>query len=571
MTEVLTQLKYSERGADSVFAYERGEPITWGQWSRQVQAVRTQLEKLPEGFFPVYFKDSYPASVAVFALWSCGRIPVMLPDVSPYTLEGLDAELQIGGHLTEEALDLPNFIDVASAQGDETAEELALDCRVVMQTSGTTGKPVRAQKTHSQLISECALYAEMWHEESNAELFAATVSHQHIYGLLFKVLLPIIAHRPFVSELLNNPREMLGRYGQSDLVWVASPAQLKRTNAEIMADLPVEKVARIYSSGGLLEPAPAAEVRKIFSNPAFEIYGSTETGGMGWRQQWDREENPWQLFAPVTGRESDEGLLEVSSVFTEDEWITTGDNVDFIGDGQFLLKGRADRIVKLEEKRVSLTALENTLLTVEVVAEARVFLLDGVRQQLAAVVVLSEAGFELLLHQGRRGLVSELRERLGAVHPAHEVPRRYRFVHELPQNSQGKTTLVALSQEFAQSQRETLPVVRSVQVNQELQGQDAELELKLLVPPDLDYFPGHFSHYPVLPGVVQLLWVRHFARLHLGLSGDSQKMSQVKFKSMIHPGEEIIMRLTWRAEKNQLSYKITRDDVCASGIMWMNP
>jgi acyl-coenzyme A synthetase/AMP-(fatty) acid ligase len=40
------------------------------------------------------------------------------------------------------------------------------------------------------------------------------------------------------------------------------------------------------------------------------------------------------------------------------------------GDGGFVLAGRADRIVKIEEKRVSLSAIEQRLLASPLVREA---------------------------------------------------------------------------------------------------------------------------------------------------------------------------------------------------------
>ena len=581
MISDLTKLNINQRAPDAVLALDQGVSITWQKWFTDVLALRTRLASEPLGCWPVYFQDAYPASVALFALWSTERMPLMLPDTASHTIAGIDPNLSLGGYLADQELPFDNPISVIEEQVgpvDAAESDITLNCQVMLLTSGSTGTPLVVSKTHRQLISEVILYVRSWHNQNIDETFAATVSHQHIYGLIFRLLMPIAAGQPFVSEMLNNPRQLLGRYGKRNLVWVASPAQLKRISGEILQDLPLTAIGRIYSSGGLLEEEPAAVVRDVFDNPAVEVYGSTETGGMAWRQQMAQQKNPWQLLEGVDARVNGAGLLEVCSAFTENRWVTTGDKVALAEDGSFSLLGRADKIVKLEEKRVSLTALEMTLARAKEIAEVRVFLLEGTRQQMAAVIVLSEQGVDVLLGKGRKELIEQFKSRVGASHPAHEVPRRYRFVGELPQNAQGKVTVAALAQEFQSNKRDVLPVVQSVAVSSNNLSADVnsannarpqmEVVLGLLVPPDLDYFSGHFSQYPVLPGVVQLLWVRHFARLHLGISGDVQKMTQVKFKSMILPGEALTMQLRWNAAKSQLSYKLETDKVCASGNMW---
>ncbi len=569
MLSDLQHFPLDQRPPSAIVAYDRGKPITWSQWLTDLLSLRQRLVDEPSGYWAIHYADTYPAALALFALWSSGRTPILLPDAAPHTLAGITVE--VAGHMSDHALDLNNYVTVAGHEPPvDSPAHLELNCQVVMQTSGSTGTPLVVVKTHHQLISEALYYAEHWHSGGSVETFAATVSHQHIYGLLFKLLVPMAAGHSFVSELLNNPRQLLSRYRAQNLVWVASPAQLKRTTPDILADLTTSNIIRIYSSGGLLDAESAATVRAIFPEPAFEIYGSTETGGIGWRQQKDRPSNPWQLLNSVEGRQNPDGLLEVCSSYTEHEWTTTGDRVELLAAQQFNLQGRADKVVKVEEKRVSLTALENTLQQSEQVTDARVFMLEQGRQQLAAVVVLSAGGVKELLNSGRKAVVGALKGALANVHAAHEVPRRFRFVSELPQNAQGKTTLAALSGEFETGQRDTLPYVESVIVNDEPPSPyDPEVVLNLLVPPDLEYFANHFADYPVLPGVVQLLWVRHYARLHLGISGDTQKMTQVKFKSMIHPGEAVTMRLRWRADKGSLLYQIqSTKGISASGTLW---
>ncbi len=56
----------------------------------------------------------------------------------------------------------------------------------------------------------------------------------------------------------------------------------------------------------------------------------------------------------------------------DDSWFTTADKVEVREDGRFLLKGRIDRIAKIEGKRISLDAIESQLKASPLVSDARV-------------------------------------------------------------------------------------------------------------------------------------------------------------------------------------------------------
>ncbi|MDN8972010.1 hypothetical protein Q0P32_14595, partial [Staphylococcus aureus] len=70
------------------------------------------------------------------------------------------------------------------------------------------------------------------------------------------------------------------------------------------------------------------------------------------------------------------------------------DIIQLAPDGrQFQLKGRADRIIKLEEKRLSLTEVEQRLISLPEIADAAVITQQRRgRTVLAAVIVLSAYG-----------------------------------------------------------------------------------------------------------------------------------------------------------------------------------
>jgi 3-hydroxymyristoyl/3-hydroxydecanoyl-(acyl carrier protein) dehydratase len=69
------------------------------------------------------------------------------------------------------------------------------------------------------------------------------------------------------------------------------------------------------------------------------------------------------------------------------------------------------------------------------------------------------------------------------------------------------------------------------------------LVLELHVPPALAHFPGHFPGLPILPGVVQVDWAVRFAREHLGIAGELDRLENVKFLALVRPDARLQLEL----------------------------
>ena len=182
-----------------------------------------------------------------------------------------------------------------------------------------------------------------------------------------------------------------------------------------------------------------------------------------------------------------------------------------------MLQGRADRIVKIAEKRVSLTAMERVLETHGGVRQARAVVLEqppgasgiagGAPQRVGMVVELCEAGWQALQQQGRRGMGQALRSLLQPCVDRVALPRHWRYVERMPMNAQGKTTHHSLLTLFN-------PVI-PLPAWQERSAQRATAQL--LVQPRLRVLEGHFPEASLVPGVAQLHWVVSLATQAFGL------------------------------------------------------
>jgi 3-hydroxymyristoyl/3-hydroxydecanoyl-(acyl carrier protein) dehydratase len=91
----------------------------------------------------------------------------------------------------------------------------------------------------------------------------------------------------------------------------------------------------------------------------------------------------------------------------------------------------------------------------------------------------------------------------------------------------------------------------------EVLGKTAELDtlvLKIRIPEDLAFFPGHFPGTPIVPGVVQVQWAMHFAKQCLGLQGRFHHMEVVKFKELLLPGQRLELHLRHQAAAGKLHF-----------------
>jgi hypothetical protein len=236
---------------------------------------------------------------------------------------------------------------------------------------------------------------------------------------------------------------------------------------------------------------------------------------------------------------------------TEDKWLTA-DRGEVYSDGSFCLLGRVDRIVKIEEKRVSLAALEQALESSPLVQEARVLVLPQGR--LGVVAILRQAGWEMLRLAGKSAVVEGLRTWLRPHAEGVAMPRRWRFVDSFPQDSMGKVANAALQELLLRPD----PYRREPQVLH-CTHSEREVTLQVFIPPDLLCFDGHFPEAPILPGVIQVEWVVAFARRFFELPQHFQRLELLKFQRVIGPGMTVTLVIEYLAARQTITFQYTSD------------
>ncbi|TNJ34672.1 AMP-binding protein [Arenimonas terrae] len=504
----------------------------------------------------LHLDDSFEFAAALFGGWLAGKVLWLPGDTLPATLDRLRSE--VDGW----AGDLPGALKAPEVPADPTTAG-ALDpdaCRLVLFTSGSTGEPGAIGKTLRQLDHEVGALEAQFGATMGDALVQGTVSHQHIYGLLFRVLWPLSARRRFAPRRLAYNEE-LTVLGPAPLVLVASPAHLKRLPENQDWRSLAAGLRAVFSSGGPLPADAAHDVRRLWGQAAIEVFGSTETGGIAWRRSGGAAP-PWLPLPGVSWRLAD-GLLELQSPhLAEAGWFRTQDRAIAATGGGFELRGRADRIVKLEERRISLSAIERRLQASPLLDEARVLALPGHRILVAVAAVPSAEGRTRLDQAGRAGLASMLRDWLAGHAEAIALPRRWRFVDALPVDAQGKTSERRLADLFR-------PHLPEPQWHERAPG---HARLALEVTADLAAFEGHFPQAAVLPGVALIDWAVRLGRDAFGVRGGMQRMEAVKFQHLVRPGARLQVELDWQPATAQLGFRFTSGQgVHASGRLRFAP
>ena len=530
---------------------ERGDHDAPPALITRAQSWRAAFRATPARRLALFLDDRHDFTAALFAAWAERKQVVLPGDVLPSTLTALAPHVDAWVGEFPQTLHPGAPLDAPWVDPDGESEGL------VVFTSGSTGAPTAIPKRLRQLFDEVAtLEATFGHRLTADTRLVSTVSHQHIYGLLFSVLWPLATGRTLTTHRLEYPEQLEQALAAGPSALISSPAHLKRLPDDRAW---ATRLRAVFSSGGPLPGEGAERARAVLGFQPIEIFGSSETGGIAWREG---TASAWRPLAGVEFRASATRTLELRSPhLATSDWFTTADRVEISG-ATFTLQGRADRIAKIEEKRVSLELIEQTAIATGLVTEARVVVLEGARVTLGLVAVPSTS-------LDRKHLVDRLKQALEAAVERVAIPRRYRFVDALPHNAQGKVTESVLQSLFTASlapegervgeRGDGLPARPLRPDVKWVARTPAHAALELTVSPNLRVLDGHFPGTPVVPGVAQLDWAIDWGREAFGLTGQFIRMDVLKFQALMLPGHAVTLALDWNPEKSTLTFKFTSD------------
>ena len=410
---------------------------------QDIQSICQLFKTLSCQKIALCFKDSYYFSVALFACFCSCKIPILLPNNQKGTRIKFAHEYEI-------------LLDDYNIQGllnhyclKKTNHQIIPNLRqqLILFTSGSSGTPKKISRTLEQLILEITVLNQQFIHQNNLYEIYSTVSHQHVYGLIFNILWPLLKGNIIHLPMVNYPEQLQSiSKNLNPVILVSSPAMLKRLSAE---KIPKANMI-IFSSGGPLHQETAQNTFNIFQHYPIEILGSTETGAIAYRTQ--KENNTiWTTLKQVQIKsDKHTQTLSVKSPFFNyvKAYFQMGDVVKLISKYQFELLDRQDRIVKIEEKRISLVEIEQLLIQHCDVQDAYAMVLQNHRQFIAVIIELSEFGKKYLIEHRKLHLNQKFQQYLANYFEPILLPKKFRYVSNIPTNAQGKHVLSELKNLF---------------------------------------------------------------------------------------------------------------------------
>ena len=526
--------------------------------SGRLKAQRVQTAAL-------WFEDAALFACAVLAAWHAGARVLLPPNLARENaawgstadiwLTDAPHEKAFSDGLENQVWDIRTLLEAVPPETETPADwQIAADSEACLKTSGSSGEAQIMVKTAAQMEAEATALAEAVPFARENPVVVGSVSPQHMYGFTFRFALPLTMGWTLDRPQNVYPETLLAAAAAYEkALWIASPAVLNRLGEARNWQALQGRVAGIVSAGGVLPEATADLLEQHAVRP-FEIYGSTETGVIASRQF----QLEWQPFAAVQiGR--DEG----GALWAESPWTTgrfqTADMAEPQAQG-FLLLGRQDRIIKFEDKRVSLNQIEHDLLAHEWIADAYCGQHPQHRRP-AVWAALNASGILALQQKGRAEVAAVLKKHLAATQDTVALPRYWRFTDALPRNAQSKIALADFQAAFTEAQTAPvwLPRPSEPPDTHRFEGR---------VPLDLVYFGGHFAKFPLVPGVIELQWVRDLAERFDWGRRSIVRVENLKYQQFVRPNSKVFVELKYDAAKDKLTFKLENEEAaCASGRM----
>ena len=523
--------------------------------------VAAFLEKNGIKELQIYLDDAFKFYAAFFGSLLAGAAPYVL--AKPVYEPNLTA-------VNDE--NFSNFLSSKPANGLKFDPQ----AKFYLQTSGSSGKSKMIEKSLAQMIKESEYLAcELNFSAQNT--FFSSVSHRHMFGLTFKVFLPLVLGASVIADELNYPEAILG-LELANHVFIASPVLLGAL-VQSPAASALKSLSGIVSAGSPLKKELRDELGKICDARIIEIYGSTEAGIVA------RDEGcGLRLFGAVNAGLDGRGALNVSSPWCE--FFQTNDAAS-IDDGRLTLQGGIDRIVKLNDKRVSLESIEAKLLESGLLADCYCAPHPKFKR-IAALLELNDEGLKKFRKIGKKGVAAELKELLRLEFK--NSVRYFKIVEKMPRNQQGKFEKSEFENALFASPK---PVWSGGRVNEageicggqiykngqnlasgqncgavntndicakfdgggeQLENSAQKYEFSAVMHAGLEIFESHFPNLPLLPGFMQLDYVFELAcGVDIDVSGAST-VENLKFMKFVRPGD--LLRVCFEKRGGKLYFEL---------------
>lgn len=397
----------------------------------------------------LWFSDCAKLTCTMLAAWHSGVRLLFVPNLTIESIEWANqyadfwlSDQAISNHTIKSLHLFDDFAQDVTVKSSRPLLAFKPNSEMWLKTSGSSGTPKTIVKTARQLwLNGLVCGKDFAFPAGNHITAICTVSIQHLYGLICQIMMPFQLGWQMARKQQFFPEDVQLLSKQSaQSVLISSPTMLASIDWQRLS---FPNLKGVVSAGGMLSPALDSEVAQHLGFPITDFYGTTEAGAIAYRRGVP-------LWQPMTG--ANIGVDERSALWIEADWLESREQSEDIIEWhgkQFAMLGRADRIIKLGDKRTSLLQLEQALAKHPWVVDNYIAKHPIKQQRLAAWVALNEQGLSILALQGRKAVIAELRTYLAQAEDKTALPRFWRFTDILPRNSQSKISKMIFEQQFS--------------------------------------------------------------------------------------------------------------------------
>jgi len=444
--------------------------------------VAAQIEKSPQGLF--LYLATLRAGLCFLPLntaYQRSEIEYFLSDAEPAAFVCDPSRIEdyraIAGktkvaHLL--ALDIHgagSFADGAGRARTEFAEVVLQndDLAVIIYTSGTTGRSKGAMVTHGNLTSNAAVLKDCWRfTERDVLIHALPVFHVH--GLFVAVHPVLLAGARMIFQRKFDPKAVLDAVPRATALMGVPTFYVRLLAEPALAKEAVQGMRLFVSGSAPLLLDTFAEWQARTGHTILERYGMSEAG-MITSNPYEGERRGGTVGFPLPGVSvrvvgpGDEalgtgvpGAIQIKGPnvfagywrmpdrtreeFTGDGWFRTGDVGQWSEGGYLSIVGRAKDLIISGGYNVYPKEIELVIDAIPGVVESAVV---GVPHpdfgEAVTAAVVKQKGAALT--------EADVIARVKAEIAGFKVPKRVRFVAELPRNAMGKVQKGLLRERFA--------------------------------------------------------------------------------------------------------------------------
>jgi acyl-CoA synthetase (AMP-forming)/AMP-acid ligase II len=327
--------------------------------------------------------------------------------------------------------------------------------KVIIHTSGTTGKPKGASRDASTTGIGPLAHVLSVVPYRRDDIIYCPAPLFHSFGLFTSIVTMMLGSTLVLPDKFDaeGSLEMIEKHGATAASFV--PVMIKRILSledDVKSRYDVSSLRIVMASGSAMSPDLRKASMDLFGEVLYDLYGSTEVGWVAIARPEDINANPKSVGKPVPGTEiavftkdgSRAQVGEVGELFIKSdvhfEGYTSGESKEeregymSIGDlgrlddeGFLFIEGRADDMVVIGGENVYPIEVEEVIESIDGVSEASVLgVKDEEYGEVLAAFVVGNVSEDDVVGTCKRDLAS------------FKVPKRVERIDELPRTSTGK-------------------------------------------------------------------------------------------------------------------------------------